>query len=58
MAPASALVGEQAPATGARATMTRDNGAGRWGGVPGQLLPPQLLDADTDCLEIVSCSGP
>jgi hypothetical protein len=53
-----ALVGQQAPDTGARATMTRDLGVGRWDGLPGQPLPPQLLHAGTDCREIVSCSGP
>src|SRR6516225_11929201 len=33
-------------------------GAARWGGLPGEFLPPRLLHADTYCLEIVSCSGP
>src|SRR5271167_1222575 len=45
-----ALVGEQAPATGARATMTRDLAVGCRGGLLGQPLPPQLLHAGTDCL--------
>jgi hypothetical protein len=53
-----ALVREEAPATGAGATMTRDLSIRRLGGLPGLFLSPQLLHADTDCLEIVSCSGP
>ena len=53
-----ALVREQAPATGAGATMTHDLSTRRLGGLPGLFLPSQLLDADADCLEIVSCSGP
>jgi hypothetical protein len=38
--------------------MTRDAGVGCRGGLLGQSLPPQLLDAGTDCREIVGCSGP
>ena len=53
-----ALVGKQAPATGTGATINRDAGIGCRGGLLGQPLPPQLLHAATDCLEIVSCSGP
>jgi len=45
-------------ATGARAAMTHDFGVARWGGLAGQLLPPQLLHAATDRFEIVSCTGP
>jgi hypothetical protein len=52
-----ALIGEQAPATSTRATMTRD-AVSCWGRLLGQPLPPQLLHAGADCLEIVSCSGP
>ena len=53
-----AFVREQAPATGTRATMKCDVGVARRGRLLGQPLPPQLLHAGTDCLEIVSCSGP
>jgi len=38
--------------------MTRDAGVGCRGGLLGQPLPPQLLHAGTDRLEIVSCPGP
>jgi hypothetical protein len=38
--------------------MTRDAWGGRRDGLLKQLLPPQLFDAGTDRLEIVSCSGP
>jgi hypothetical protein len=58
-----ALIGEQAPATGTRATMKGDarigcRGIGFWSGLLGQSLPPQLLNAGSDRFEIVSCSGP
>src|SRR5438445_12886923 len=53
-----ALVGEEAPVAGTRATMKRDAGTGCRGGLLGQPLPPQLLQAGTDCLEIVSGSWP
>ena len=53
-----ALVGEQAPAASTRATMKCEAGIGCRGGLLGQPLPPQLLHAGTDCLEIVSCSRP
>ena len=52
-----ALVGEQAYATGARAAMTHDAGAGGRGGLLGQPFLPQLLHAAADYLEIVSGSG-
>jgi Family of unknown function (DUF5681) len=53
-----AFVGEQAHATGTRATMTRDAGVGCRDGSLEQPLPPQLLHAGTDCPEIVGCPGP
>src|SRR5271155_5163725 len=52
-----ALVGEEAHAAGARSAMTREAGAGRGGGWRGPPLPPQLLHAAANCLEIVSGPG-
>jgi len=52
------LVEEEAPAAPARPAMTGEAGVDRRGGLLGQPLPPQLLHADTDCLEIISCLRP
>jgi len=52
-----ALVEEQASAAGAGAAVTGDSGVGCRGGLLGQLFPPQLFHAGTDCLEVVNCVG-
>jgi hypothetical protein len=52
-----ALVGEEAPAAGTRATMTGEAGVGCREGLLRPPLPPQLLEAAADRLEIVGCSG-
>src|SRR5438874_9369994 len=53
-----AFVGEEAHAAGTGAAMRRDAATGCRGRLRGQPLPPQLLHAAADRIEIVSCSGP